>query len=43
MIQARLTRRSIQPYDAVPTSPPTAVTVVIRPNPTSPIPSRSRE
>ena len=37
----RLTRLVIQPYDSVPSSPPTALTVVIRPKPTAPSPSRS--
>ena len=37
----RLTRRVIQPYDAVPISPPTAPTVVMSPKPTACRPSRS--
>ena len=37
---ARLTRRVIQPYAEVPTSPPTAENVVSSPKPTGPIPSR---
>ena len=39
----RLTRAVIQPYSPVPSNPPTADTVVSRPNPMAPSPSRSDE
>ena len=41
MMSASENRRSRRPYDAVPTIPPIAIAVVIRPKPTAVMPSRS--
>ena len=41
MMSPRENRRSSAPYDVVPMIPPIAIAVVIRPNPTSVMPSRS--
>ena len=43
MMLPRLTCRSSQPKDSVPTRPPQAAAEVSSPKPTSPIPSRSSE